>query len=230
MVAGTGSRVIQAAHTILEAVPVTAADPAGAGLTSRGIASIGTVTELHECVHAAQLPPVARDTLLGVVADSQEFFRRQVAASWVPYYLAGRALDQAISTHGLGYAPGRWTVLTDHLRSLGYSDDHIEAAGMATRARTGDLIDRFRDRLTIPLRDPDGELVGFTARRASDVDDPRTPKYLNTPTTTLSTNTRSCTGTPNMPSCSPPVRCRWCVKDRWTPSRSARQPVTTIST
>ena len=186
VVARTGSRVIQAAHTILEAVPVTAAeDPAGAGLTVRVTASTGTVTELHERVHATQLPPVARDTLLGVVADSHDFFRRQVGSSWVPDYLAGRALDQAISSHGLGYAPGGWTALTDHLRSLGYSDDHIEAAGMATRARTGNLIDRFRDRLTIPLRDPDGDLVGFTARRAPDVDDPRTPKYLNTPTTTL---------------------------------------------
>ena len=169
VVARTGSRVIQAAHTILEAVPVTAAeDPAGAGLTVRVTASTGTVTELHERVHATQLPPVARDTLLGVVADSHDFFRRQVGSSWVPDYLAGRALDQAISTHGLGYAPGGWTALTDHLRSLGYTDDHIEAAGMATRARTGNLIDRFRDRLTIPLRDPDGDLVGFTARRAPD--------------------------------------------------------------
>ena len=96
---------------------------------------------------------------------------------------------------------------------------------MATRARTGNLIDRFRDRLTIPLRDPDGDLVGFTARRAPDSRRPRGHRSTSTPPPPpCSANTRSCTGSPNTPSSSPPARFRWCVKDRWTPSRSTRPP------
>ena len=185
VVTRTGTRVIQTAHDILDAIPAAAPDVAGAALTARVQSSADGVRELREQVQASVLPAVERATLLGVVADSQDFYLRRVAGSWVPDYLADRNLARAIDSHGLGFAPGGWTTLTDHLRGLGYTDDHIEAAGMATRARTGQLVDRFRDRLTIPLRDQDGDLVGFTARHAPDVEDPRSPKYLNSPTTAI---------------------------------------------
>lgn len=186
VVTRTGTRVIQTSHDILDSIPVTTApDPVGAALTARVTQAADRSTELREKAQASQLPLVPRDTLLGVVADSHDFFRRHINDAWVPGYLADRSLDRAIASHSLGYAPAGWTALTEHLRSLGYSDDHIEAAGMATRTRKGNLVDRFRDRLTIPLRDLHGALVGFTARRARDVDDPRIPKYLNTPTTAL---------------------------------------------
>ena len=54
--------------------------------------------------------------------------------------------------------------LVDHLARLGYSDAQIEAAGMGSRARTGRLVDRFRDRLILPVHDHAGELVGFVGR------------------------------------------------------------------
>ena len=185
IVTRTGSRVIQTAHEILDALPAPDTDPAGEALTARLTATHTATRELREQYTAGQLPPVRRSTLLGVVADSHDFFRQQVDRSWVQDYLAGRYLHHAVRRYEIGYAPGGWTTLTDHLRFLGYTDDHIEAAGMATRAKTGRLIDRFRDRLTIPLRDQHGDLVGFTARIAPDVTDPRTPKYLNNPTTAI---------------------------------------------
>ena len=185
IVTRTGTRVIQTAHQILNAIPPTAPDPADAALAVRVQASTQHVTELRDQVQAMVLPPVERSTLLGVVADSHDFYTRHVTGSWVWDKLADRNLVRAIGSHQIGYAPGGWTTLTDHLRSLGYTDDHIEAAGMATRAKTGQLIDRFRDRLTIPLRTNDGDLVGFTARRGPDVADPRMPKNLNTPTTAI---------------------------------------------
>ena len=186
IVTRTGTRVIQTAHDILDTIPPTAqADIAGEALAERVTAGSERSRELRDHVAATQLTLVGRATLLGVVADSQDFYARQVNASWVADYLAARCLDRAITSHGLGYAPGGWTTLTDHLRGLGYTDEHIEAAGMAVRTRTGNLIDRFRDRLTIPLHDISGDLVGFTGRRSPDVDDPRVPKYLNSPTTAL---------------------------------------------
>ncbi|WP_249933189.1 toprim domain-containing protein [Blastococcus sp. CCUG 61487] len=75
----------------------------------------------------------------------------------------------------------------DHLRGLGATDTELVAAGLAQRARTGALIDRFRDRLTFPIHDADGAIVGFIARRnptASD-DGRAGPKYVNTPGTDL---------------------------------------------
>lgn len=177
---------MRTAQTILDAVPPTAEpDPAGAALTARVSAATERGRDLRDRAAVSALPLPERGKVLGVVADSQDFFTRMVERSWVPDYLADRNLVRGIATHQLGYAPDSWTALTDHLRSLGYSDETIEAAGVATRARTGNLVDRFRDRLTIPLRDPAGDVVGFTARRAPDADGTRVPKYLNTPTTTL---------------------------------------------
>ena len=43
--------------------------------------------------------------------------------------------------------------------------------------------DRFRDRITWPIRDLTSDIVGFGARRVNDAED--SPKYLNTPETLL---------------------------------------------
>ncbi len=67
-------------------------------------------------------------------------------------------------------------------------------AGLATRASTGRVVDRFRDRLMFPIqgRDDTGrpEVLGFVGRRHPAQDgtvDSRNPKYLNTAQTTLYT-------------------------------------------
>jgi DNA primase catalytic core len=72
-------------------------------------------------------------------------------------------------------------------RSLGANEDELLAAGLAQRARTGALIDRFRDQLTFPIHDRDGAVVGFIARRnpTAPSDGRAGPKYLNTPGTDL---------------------------------------------
>ena len=60
-------------------------------------------------------------------------------------------------------------------------------AGVATRARTGRLIDRFRDRIIFPITNHDGEVLGFVGRRHPDLTDTALagPKYLNTAETPL---------------------------------------------
>jgi DNA primase catalytic core len=103
----------------------------------------------------------------------------------VPDYLGGRGLASALedsSPWRIGYAPKSWTALTDHLREAGYTDRTLEAAGLALTARTGRMVDRFRDRLTLPLRDGDGRVVAFVGRADPDAGQ-QTPKYLNSPTT-----------------------------------------------
>jgi DNA primase len=88
----------------------------------------------------------------------------------------------------LGYAPPGWTALVGELRSRGYIDAELLAAGLAVSTRRGTLIDRFRDRITFGLHDtttPAGAvLVGFIGR-AAPAAGPGVPKYLNTPTTVL---------------------------------------------
>jgi len=71
-----------------------------------------------------------------------------------------------------------WTALSDHLRGLGYQDEALEASGFCLRTRRGTLVDRFRDRLTLPVHDQDGQVVSFVGRK-NPANDERAPKYLN---------------------------------------------------
>lgn len=125
-------------------------------------------------------PPAGR--IRQALNAAQESYIRHVAGSWVPAYLSDRGIDDAAARHwGIGYAAGGWTTLTDHLHSLGYTDDEIEAAGLARRSSRGSLIDLFRDRVMLPVHDENGRLAGFIGRahpHASGV-----PKYLNSPET-----------------------------------------------
>jgi len=133
--------------------------------------------------------PDHRDVLLAANEDAATFYRRRLLgpeAEGPRSYLTergfGALLDDTPWT--VGYAPGSWTALRDHLAEAGYSDDTLIAAGLCSVSRRGSAIDRFRDRITFGVRDTDGALVGFTARSAPSAVD-SVPKYLNTPRSTL---------------------------------------------
>jgi len=125
------------------------------------------------------------DRLYQANAEAAEFFQRHLSGHQpATSYLSQRGIADAAeagSPWQLGYAPTGWTTTVNHLRSRGFGDDEIYAAGLASHDRHGRLIDRFRDRLTFPVHDPAGRVLGFTARDLSG--DPDTPKYLNTPET-----------------------------------------------
>jgi len=130
---------------------------------------------------------VDRDELLALQAAALTFYLEHREGSWVPAYLQRRGLDAALDAPwNAGHAPRGWTCLVDHLRHLTGTDDAaLLASGLAVRARTGNLIDRFRDRLVLPLNDADGVVIAFVARSHPDADPERVPKYLNSPTTAL---------------------------------------------
>ncbi|HEY7857677.1 MAG TPA: DNA primase [Candidatus Nanopelagicales bacterium] len=98
-------------------------------------------------------------------------------------FLKERGFDQQASEHfGVGYAPTGWDNLTKHLRSKGFSDAELQAAGLAVAKQNGGY-DRFRGRLLWPIRDLSGDVIGFGARKLREDDDG--PKYLNTPETSI---------------------------------------------
>ncbi|MGY1782234.1 MobF family relaxase [Geodermatophilus sp. SYSU D01036] len=132
---------------------------------------------------------VGRDRLITLNAQAAAFFTDHYPGSWAPGYLRDR-LGTDLTTdqrHTPGYAPVGWAALVDHLRGRGATEEELLAAGLAQRARTGALIDRFRDRLTFPIQDQDGAIVGYIARRnpITPNDGRAGPKYLNTPATDL---------------------------------------------
>lgn len=132
--------------------------------------------------------PVSRDRLLIVTAATMRHFESRFAGSWAQPYLRDR-LGVDLAGDGNfhpGYAPDGWTSLVQYLRAEGVTDEEMITSGLATTARNGRLIDRFRDRLIFPIIH-DGEILGFVGRRHPDLTDAdqRGPKYLNTPDTPL---------------------------------------------
>jgi DNA primase len=168
-------------------------------VTTRILTATTTVTELLDSTgvtrkksaaarrQAAQLTgPVAPEEEITRVHDgAAAFFRSQMPDSWVPGYLASRGLTPDIQEQWqTGYAPATWDALTSHLRALGHRDAVIEAAGLARRSRRNTLIDTFRDRAMLPIHSADGTIVAFIGRAAGQAA-PGTPKYLNSPSTSV---------------------------------------------
>ena len=132
---------------------------------------------------------VGRDRLIRLNTQAAAFYADSYRDSWAPDYLRQRLDTDLIADPRFspGYAPANWTTLVDHMRASGATDTELLTAGLAQRARTGTLIDRFRDRLVFPIHNVDGVIVGFIARRnpTAAADGRAGPKYLNTPATDL---------------------------------------------
>lgn len=79
----------------------------------------------------------------------------------------------------IGYAPTSGDALVQFLTKKGFTKKELDEAGLTNRFG-GDL---FRGRMMVPLMDAGGQVIGFTARIIED--DPKAPKYLNTPQTLL---------------------------------------------
>jgi len=103
------------------------------------------------------------------------------------------ALDYVLNQRGfgketalewrLGYAPNNGSALIDFAKSKGFSEEELKQAGLSARSYRGGIQDMFRGRLMIPLQDPQGRAIGFTARQLDE--EPNAPKYINTPQTVL---------------------------------------------
>lgn len=96
------------------------------------------------------------------------------------YVFKTRGLDKNIvQTFRIGYAPDDGNALVRALEKKGFSPKEMADAGLTNRYG-GDI---FRGRMTVPLMDGSGQVVGFTGRIIKD--DPKAPKYLNTPATLI---------------------------------------------
>jgi DNA primase len=162
------------------ALPGPPVSPASLAAASDTATSTGTrqTTNTH-----AQPDGPSRADLIEMHTAAHQLFLAQHAKSWVPAYLTGRGFDRAVQAQWeVGFAPRGWRVLTDHLRTLGYTDDTIVASGLARRRRGGTLFDTFRNRAMLPFRNPAGSIVGFIGRLPKGGEG---PKYLNNPETLI---------------------------------------------
>ena len=127
-----------------------------------------------------------RKTLLTIVADAADYFRRELegpAGNAARAYLAKRGVsDQVVKDFALGFARPEWDGLLKHLKQKGCSHGLMEKAGLIVKRSEGEgYYDRFRGRIIFPIRDIAGNVIAFGGR----VMDDSLPKYLNSPETPL---------------------------------------------
>lgn len=108
--------------------------------------------------------------------------RNHPKADSVISYLKGRGISGEIAAeYELGFAPPGWDNL---MTELGGSDEALKRLlkiGAIIENDRGGYYDRFRDRLTFPIRDQRGRTIGMGGRVLGD----DKPKYLNSPETPI---------------------------------------------
>ncbi len=122
-----------------------------------------------------------RDRLLELLERTAAFYVRNLwespEADGARQYLAGRGLDeQLLREFRVGYAPSKWGKVLVASRQAGYSEAELSDAGLTVKNQKGNVYDRFRRRITFPLCDSRGRVLGFGARA---VGADQQPKYLN---------------------------------------------------
>jgi len=130
-----------------------------------------------------------REALEAAIAWYREVLLQWPGAEAARHYLEERGLSEAtLDRFTIGYAPATWDALTKRLRDRGFTQQELVAAGLASSSRRGGVIDRFRARIIIPIRDASGRAIGLGGRILPGRDE---PKYLNSPATPLFDKSRT---------------------------------------
>lgn len=106
-------------------------------------------------------------------------------------YLKKRGLSaETIKKFGLGYSPTGWDELTRVLLENKFPEGLLIESGLSVRAKSGELVDRFRGRIMFPIFDVRGNVIAFGGR----VIDNSLPKYMNSPDTPVYSKSRELYG------------------------------------
>ena len=102
-------------------------------------------------------------------------------------YLASRCIDVTILENysrkpEAGHTPRHGPTVAQRLLADGFTRDELVDSGLVHRYPDGRVIDFYRDRVLIPIRDSQGHIAGLVGRN---IGDPRWPKYKNPPRTAV---------------------------------------------
>jgi DNA primase len=136
-----------------------------------------------------------RETLLKVHESAAAWFQQQLASNAgarVRRQIADRGVtDDTRQVMGLGFAPPGREGLKAALIKEGFSQAVLVRAGLLVQKDDGSVIDRFRNRLMIPICRDTGSAIAFGGRA---VDADQQPKYLNSPETPIYSKGRTLYG------------------------------------
>jgi DNA primase len=136
-----------------------------------------------------------RESLLKAHEQAAAWFREQLmspAGARVRAQISDRGIGDATSEAlGLGFAPPGRDGLTRTLTAHGFSKALLLRAGLAFQRDDGSVVDRFRNRLIIPIKRETGSVIAFGGRA---IEKDQQPKYLNSPETPIYTKSRTLFG------------------------------------
>ncbi len=102
-------------------------------------------------------------------------------------YVLKRGITLAtIKQFGLGYSPENPAIAVNFLTKKGYKIDDLIASGTFGKSQYNSRIyDRFQGRLTFPLSDYRGRILGFSGRMLPTTKNQDSGKYINSPETEI---------------------------------------------
>jgi DNA primase len=149
-----------------------------------------------EATEAGRENAAEREALLRIHEVAAAYFREQLespaGAKIRDYLLVDRRLTaDTIATLSLGYAPPSRDALRHLLIKQGFAPAAIIKSGLVVRRDDGSEVDRFRNRLMIPITRDTGSVIAFGGRA---LDKDQVPKYLNSPETPIYSKSRTLYG------------------------------------
>lgn len=127
-----------------------------------------------------------REALLKIHEIAADYFRQALAApagARARQQLSDRALSpDTVDGLGFGYAPSARDGLKTRLLTEQFPEAVLLQSGLVVRRESGEVVDRFRHRLMVPISRDTGSVVAFGGRS---MDQDQVPKYLNSPETPI---------------------------------------------
>lgn len=121
-----------------------------------------------------------RDKVFKINEETARFYHENLykpTAKLAQDYVKTRKLNNStLKSFLIGYS-GTYNELYKHLKQKGFNDEEILASSLVNKNERGQFIDRFRNRLMIPIMDIRGKVIAFGGR----VLDKSLPKYINSP-------------------------------------------------
>ena len=142
-----------------------------------------------------QTDAAEREALLKMHELATAFFREHLTGpegARARQQLRERGLShETIDRLGLGFAPVARDALAALLLAQGFRQALILQSGLVVQREDGQVVDRFRNRLMVPICRDTGSVVAFGGRAMSPE---QQPKYLNSPETPIYTKGRALYG------------------------------------
>ena len=144
----------------------------------------------------ARRDSAVREAILKMHELAADYFKDQLASpagARARQQLKERDVTaQTIEQLGLGYAPQSRDGLKALLLKQGFAQSAVIQSGLVAQRENGEVVDRFRHRLMVPICRETGSVIAFGGRQMDP--DQGGPKYLNSPETPIYSKGRTLYG------------------------------------